>query len=380
MIYIFENDLNMSTVSIQNLAKHYKDIRAIEDISLDIRDKEFLTVLGPSGCGKTTLLRLIAGLEEPSSGDILIDGNSVLEVPIRERDIAMVFQTYSLYNHMTVYDNLAFPLKMRKVSEQDIKRRVKDASELLGLDKQLDRKPGKLSGGEQQRVALGRAIVREPKVFLMDEPLTFLDPKLRTQMRVEIRTLQRRLGVTTIYVTHDQAEAMIMSDRIALMENGVLQQLDTPDKIYGKPSNTFVASFLGSPAINLIDCSYIEKDGKTFLDLGFFKLDITDLKDVVDEKRSGNELILGVRPEDITFVQKKSADAIESEVYLIEPLGSEANVIVKLPTYKAFKFGMHDVANVKADAGINVKIGDKVWLKFNKRNIHIFKKSGEIIL
>jgi multiple sugar transport system ATP-binding protein len=370
----------MATVSIQKLAKHYKDIRAIENISLDIRDKEFLTVLGPSGCGKTTLLRLIAGLEVPSNGDILIDGKSVLEVPIRERDIAMVFQQYSLYNHMTIYDNLAFPLKMRKVSEQDIKRKVKDTTELLGLDKLLDRKPGKLSGGEQQRVALGRAIVREPKVFLMDEPLTFLDPKLRTQMRVEIKTLQRRLGVTTIYVTHDQAEAMIMSDRIALLKSGVLQQLGTPAEVYEKPINTFVASFLGSPAINLIDCSYVEKKGKTFLDLEFFKLDITDLNNIVSEERSGNELILGVRPEDIVLSREKSVDAIEAEVYVIEPLGSEINVIVKLPTYKAFKFGLHDVANVKTASGTDIKIGDKIWLKFNKHKIHIFNKSGESIL
>ena len=370
----------MATVSIQKLAKYYKDIQAIENISLDIQDKEFLTVLGPSGCGKTTLLRLIAGLEVPSDGDILIDGNSVLEVPVRERDIAMVFQRYSLYNHMTVYDNLAFPLKMRKVSEQDTKRKVKNATELLGLDKVLDRKPGKLSGGEQQRVALGRAIVREPKVFLMDEPLTFLDPKLRTQMRVEIKTLQRRLGVTTIYVTHDQAEAMIMSDRIALLKSGVLQQLGTPAEVYEKPINTFVASFLGSPAINLIDCSYVEKKGKTFLDLGFFKLDITDLNNIVSEERSGNELILGVRPEDIVLSREKSVDAIESEVYVIETLGSEINVIVKLPTYKAFKFGLHDVANVKTASGTDIKIGDKIWLKLNKRKIHIFNKSGESIL
>ena len=370
----------MATVSIQKLAKYYKDIQAIENISLDIQDKEFLTVLGPSGCGKTTLLRLIAGLEVPSNGDILIDGNSVLEVPVRERDIAMVFQRYSLYNHMTVYDNLAFPLKMRKVSEQDTKRRVKNVAELLGLDKLLDRKPGKLSGGEQQRVALGRAIVREPKVFLMDEPLTFLDPKLRTQMRVEIKTLQRRLGVTTIYVTHDQSEAMIMSDKIALLKNGVLQQVGTPDEIYEKPSNTFVAGFLGSPSINLLDCSYVEKGEKTFLDLEFFKLDITYQKDIVNKKRNGSELILGIRPEDISLAHEKSADTIESEVYVIEPLGSESNIIVKLPTYKAFKFGMHDVVNVKVNAGMNVKIGDKVRLKFNKHNIHIFKKSGEIIL
>ncbi|MFQ6135167.1 MAG: ABC transporter ATP-binding protein, partial [Nitrososphaerales archaeon] len=347
------------------------DIRAVEGVSLDVQEKEFLTVLGPSGCGKTTMLRLIAGLEVPTKGDVLIDGSSVLDVPIRERDVAMVFQTYALYNHMTVYDNIAFPLKMRKLSAQDVDSKVKAATDMLGIRNLLDRKPGKLSGGEQQRVALGRAIVREPRVFLMDEPLTFLDPKLRTQMRVEIKTLQRRLGVTTIYVTHDQAEAMTMSDRIALLENGVLQQVGTAGEVYDKPANKFVASFLGSPTINLLDCSYLEKDGKALLDAGVFKLDVTDMKDIIEEKKSGSELILGVRPEDIAIAREKSADAVESEVYLTEPLGSEIIVIMKLGD---------NMVNAKAEAGADIKIGEKVWMSFNKSKIHIFNKSGGTIL
>ncbi|MEE9586316.1 MAG: ABC transporter ATP-binding protein [Nitrososphaerales archaeon] len=361
----------MATVSLQSLTKYYGDIRAVEGVSLDVQEKEFLTVLGPSGCGKTTLLRLVAGLEVPTKGDIMIDGSSILDIPIRERDVAMVFQTYALYNHMTVYDNIAFPLKMRKLSAQDIESKVKAATDLLDIKNLLNRKPGKLSGGEQQRVALGRAIVREPKVFLMDEPLTFLDPKLRTQMRVEIKTLQRRLGVTTIYVTHDQAEAMTMSDRIALLENGVLQQVGTPGEVYDKPANTFVASFLGSPSINLLDCSYLEKGGKALLDAGVFKQDVTDLKDIIEEKKSGSELVLGVRPEDIDVGRKKSAGAIEAEVYLTEPLGSEIILILKLGG---------NIVSAKVEAGTEVKIGEKVWITFDKKKIHIFNKPGEIIL
>ncbi len=363
----------MATISIQDITKYYGDIQAVEGVSLEVREKEFLTVLGPSGCGKTTLLRLIAGLESPTKGDILIDGSSILDVQTRDRDVAMVFQSYALYNHMTVFDNIAFPLKMHGLSAQDIESKVKSAVDLLGIRDLLNRKPGKLSGGEQQRVALGRAIVREPKVFLMDEPLTWLDPKLRTQMRVEIKTLQRRLGVTTIYVTHDQAEAMTMSDRIALLNDGVLQQVGTAAEVYGKPANTFVASFLGSPSINLLDCSYLEeKDGKAVLDTGVFKLDVTELKEVIDEKKSGGELTLGVRPEDISITKEKSAGAIESEVYLTEPLGSELILILKLGD---------NMVNAKAEAGADIKIGEKVWMTFNKKKkIHIFNRSGEIIL
>ena len=360
----------MATVSLKGLTKSYGDIRAVNEVSIDVREKEFLSILGPSGCGKTTLLRMIAGLETPTGGDILIDGNSVLDVPTRERDIAMVFQTYALYNHMTAYDNIAFPLKMRKVPQQDIDNKVKEAAEMLGIKQVLDRKPGKLSGGEQQRVALGRAIVREPKVFLMDEPLTFLDPKLRTQMRVEMKTLQRRLGVTTIYVTHDQAEAMTMSDRIGMMRGGVLQQIGTPEEIYYKPVNTFVASFLGSPLINLINCKYVEQDGKAVLDAGAFEIDITDIKGAINGEKSGSEVILGVRPEDISVSRKKSTSGIESEVYLTEPLGSETNLILKV--------GGNNV-NTKVGGVSDIKAGEKVWITFDKNRLHLFKSTGEAI-
>ena len=359
----------MATVSIQDITKYYGDIRAVDGVNLDVKDKEFLTILGPSGCGKTTLLRLLAGLEAPTKGDILVDGISIIDIPTRERDVAMVFQSYSLYNHMTVYDNIAFPLKMRKLSAQDIESKVKAASELLELQDVLKRKPGKLSGGEQQRVALGRSIVREPKVFLMDEPLTFLDPKIRTQMRIEIKSLQRKLGVTTIYVTHDQVEAMTMSDRIGLLDKGILQQVGTPSEVYRKPTNTFVGSFLGSPAINFMNCSYLEKDGKVFLDASYFKLDVTYLKELI-EKKNGNEFILGVRPEEIAIVKEKSADSIEAEVFMTEPLGSEIIVILKIG---------ENIVRAKVEPGTIIKIGDKVNLNINKKKIHIFNKSGEAI-
>ena len=359
----------MATVSIQDITKYYGDIRAVDGVNLDVKDKEFLTILGPSGCGKTTLLRLLAGLEAPTKGDILVDGISIIDIPTRERDVAMVFQSYSLYNHMTVYDNIAFPLKMRKLSAQDIKNKVKAASELLELQDVMKRKPGKLSGGEQQRVALGRSIVREPKVFLMDEPLTFLDPKIRTQMRIEIKSLQRKLGVTTIYVTHDQVEAMTMSDRIGLLDKGILQQVGTPSEVYRKPTNTFVGSFLGSPAINLMNCSYLEKDGKVFLDADYIKLDVTYLKELIG-KKNGSELILGVRPEEIAIVKEKSADSIEAEVFMTEPLGSEIIVILKIG---------EKIVRAKVEPGAIIKIGDKVNLNINKKKIHIFNKSGEAI-
>ncbi len=360
----------MATVSLKDLTKYYGDIRAVENVNIDVREKEFLTILGPSGCGKTTLLRMIAGLEAPTKGDILINGKSMRDIPTRERDIAMVFQTYALYNHMSAYDNIAFPLKMRKVAQQEIDIKVKEAADLLGIKQMLDRKPGKLSGGEQQRVALGRAIVREPKVFLMDEPLTFLDPKLRTQMRVEVKTLQRRLGVTTIYVTHDQAEAMTMSDRIAMMRNGILQQIGTPEEIYHKPLNTFVASFLGSPLINLINCKYVKQDGKAMLDAGVFKIDVTDIKVSIESEESISDIILGVRPEDVSVSRKKAASSIESEVYLTEPLGSETNLILKV--------GENNV-NTKVGGISDVKMGDKVWISLDKSRIHLFKSTGEAI-
>src|SRR5881275_2800446 len=243
----------MATVTFDHVSKRYGDVVAVNDLNLEIRDGEFMVLVGPSGCGKTTSLRMIAGLEEISDGTLRIGDRVVNDVAPKDRDIAMVFQSYALYPHMSVRDNLAFGLKLRKVPKQDIERRVQEAAGILDIGRYLDRKPKELSGGQRQRVALGRAIVREPAVFLMDEPLSNLDAKLRVQMRAEIQSLQRTLGVTTIYVTHDQTEAMTMGDRIAVMRAGTLQQVDSPERVYQWPANEFVAGFIGSPAMNLVD-------------------------------------------------------------------------------------------------------------------------------
>lgn len=270
----------MAGVKLVNVWKQFGEVTAVKNMNLDIKDGEFMILLGPSGCGKTTTLRMISGLEEPTKGQIYIGDKLVADpekgvfVPPKDRDIAMVFQSYALYPHMTVYDNIAFPLKLRKVPKQEIDQRVREVAEMLGLTELLKRKPRELSGGQRQRVALGRAIVRKPQVFLMDEPLSNLDAKLRVKMRAELKKLQRQLGVTTIYVTHDQVEAMTMGDRIAVINAGELQQVGSPDEVYDKPANTFVAGFIGSPPMNSMDAS-ITEDG--FADFGEFK----DRKSVV---------------------------------------------------------------------------------------------------
>ena len=360
----------MAKVVLEGLTKKFGDVVAVNDLGLEIQDKEFLVLLGPSGCGKTTALRCIAGLETPDAGNIYIGDRLVNQLPPKDRDIAMVFQSYALYPHMSVYDNLAFPLEMRKLSKQEIDERVKKAAETLRIPHLLKRKPRQLSGGEQQRVALGRAIVREPKVFLMDEPLSNIDAKLRFLMRVELKRLQRDLSITTAYVTHDQAEAMTMGDRIAVMDRGGLLQLSTPLGTYHSPSSTFVAGFLGSPPMNFIDCSFADKGGKAFLDAGTFTIDVSELAAVIKEKSTSSELVLGVRPED-TLVQegRPGGDAVEAEVYVVEPLGAE--IIVDL------KIGENILKAVAPEGSVPTKIGDKVWVSFRKNKVHIFDKKTE---
>src|SRR6187397_2475558 len=286
----------MATVTFENVQKMYGDFQAVKDLNLEIGDGEFMVLVGPSGCGKTTALRMIAGLEEISDGRLLIGDRVVNEVAPKDRDIAMVFQSYALYPHMSVYDNLAFGLKLRKTPKADIERRVKDAAEILGLEKFLDRKPKALSGGQRQRVALGRAIVREPSVFLMDEPLSNLDAKLRVQTRAEIARLHQRLGTTTIYVTHDQVEAMTMGDRIVVMRDGLLQQVGSPQELYDHPVNVFVAGFIGSPAMNFFNVKADKTDGRTVLKNDALELPVPDrLKSIVEGAEG--ELTAGVRPE-----------------------------------------------------------------------------------
>jgi multiple sugar transport system ATP-binding protein len=324
----------MAQIVMDDVSKVYPDgTTAVSDLDLDIQDGEFIVLVGPSGCGKTTALRMVAGLEAISHGTIRIGDRVVNAVPPKERDIAMVFQNYALYPHMSVYDNMAFGLKLRKLPKQEIDRRVRDAAKILGLDEFLQRKPKALSGGQRQRVAMGRAIVREPKAFLMDEPLSNLDAKLRVQMRSEISRIQHELGVTTIYVTHDQTEAMTMGDRVAVIRKGILQQVDTPQFLYDHPHNLFVAGFIGSPAMNMVEAALRRENGSASVEFGGIRLGIPD--QVFAERPElrayeGQRVIVGVRPEDmedVTLVSDAPQDRrIATNVRLREALGADVLV------------------------------------------------------
>jgi len=361
----------MAEVRLSNLVKRFGSVTAVDNLNLKVEDKEFIVLLGPSGCGKTTALRCIAGLETPDGGEIYIGDELVNDIPPKERDIAMVFQSYALYPHMTVFNNLAFPLKMRKYSKSEIHQRVQKSADLLRIGELLERKPKQLSGGQAQRVALGRAIIREPKVFLMDEPLSNLDAKLRLHMRAELKRLQKELGTTTIYVTHDQAEAMTMGDRVAIMNLGELQQYSSPHEAYNNPQNLFVAGFLGSPPMNFIDCTYQERDGGT-LDSGTFQLSLPEaISDNVKKNISNSEVVLGFRPEDVTLSNLEVSDSIKAEVYVYEPLGSEIIVDLKIGD---------TLARAKVSPDTQLKIGQPEWLNLNKNKMQIFdKKTGKAL-
>ncbi|CAG0961924.1 partial sulfate transport system ATP-binding protein, partial [Anaerolineae bacterium] len=289
----------MASVTYKNVVKKFGDLTIIKNLNIVVEDKEFLVLVGPSGCGKTTALRLLAGLEEITDGEIVIDDRVVNDVAPKDRDIAMVFQSYALYPHLSVYDNMAFGLKLRKTSKDEIKRRVNEAAEILGITDLLQRKPRQLSGGQRQRVAVGRAIVREPKVFLFDEPLSNLDAKLRVQMRAEISKLHQRLQTTFIYVTHDQTEAMTMASRIAVITKGNLQQLDTPQNLYDHPNNLFVAGFIGSPAMNFFPAKLVKQGEKILVDSGDFQVTIPDSHSAPYKSMDGRSVIFGIRPENI---------------------------------------------------------------------------------
>ncbi len=363
----------MATVKLVEVVKRFGEVVAVDHITLTIRDGEFFCLLGPSGSGKTTLLRLIAGLEYPTEGEIYIDDRLVNDVHPKDRDVAMVFQNYALYPHMKVYDNIAFPLYMRKkklgLTKEDIRKKVVEVARLLRIEHLLDRKPSQLSGGEQQRVALARALVREPKVFLMDEPLSNLDAKLRLYMRTELRRLQEKLGVTTIYVTHDQVEAMSMADRIAVMNKGRVQQVGTPEELYEKPGNLFVAGFIGVPPMNFIECEIVEKDNEYFLDCRKLKKKLDkEIALKILESGYGPEIVLGVRPEHLSISKEPLEDSVETEVFLSEPLGSEVIVNVKVG---------ESVVKVRAPPGTKYRIGEKVYLKINWDKIHLFDKKTE---
>ena len=363
----------MVQVKLVGLRKQFGNVKAVYNLNIVVEDKQFLTLLGPSGCGKTTTLRCIAGLEKQDAGEIYIGDKLVNDLEPKDRNVAMVFQDYALYPHLDVFSNIGFPLKIAKFQKDEIREKVLETAKLLEIDELLKRKPKELSGGQRQRVALGRAIVRNPSVFLMDEPLSNLDAKLRVYMRKELKRLQKALGTTLIYVTHDQIEAMTMSDKVAIMYKGRLQQLASPIEVYNKPKNTFVASFIGSPAMNLIDCSLIRKENKAFLDAGDLFLELTDsLNKILKEKVSGSELILGIRCEDIkvSLIQDKLSK--KAGIYVLEPLGSE--IIATL------KIGDNQVSAI-APCSFKGEIGQDVFITINTEKIHIFdKKTGEAII
>jgi multiple sugar transport system ATP-binding protein len=357
----------MASVTYKNVWKRFGDFVAIEDLNLDIADKEFLVLVGPSGCGKTTALRCLAGLEEISEGEVLIDQGVVNDVAPKDRDIAMVFQSYALYPHMSVYDNMAFGLKLRKVPKDEIRKRVQVAAEILGIEMLLERKPRELSGGQRQRVAVGRAIVREPKVFLFDEHLSNLDAKLRVQTRAQISKLHQRLQTTFIYVTHDQVEAMTMASRIAVMNKGILQQLDTPQQLYDFPANLFVAGFIGSPSMNFFDGKIIKDDGVLYVDLDSFKVKVPQEKHAVYEGLVDKKIVFGIRPEDIHNPEYAPpsiiAEDVETQVDVTELMGNE--IFLYLVN------GAHSFV-ARVDPRTRVEMGDDMRVVFNMQNMHIF--------
>jgi len=324
----------VADVQLVHLSKVYDNgVVAVNDLNLEIGEGEFVVLVGPSGCGKTTALRMVAGLEEISDGEIRIGGKVVNDLPPRERDIAMVFQNYALYPHKTVYENLAFGLRMRKVPKDEQKRRVEEIARVLGLADMLKRRPAQLSGGQRQRVAMGRAIVREPKAFLMDEPLSNLDAKLRVQMRAEIARIQQALRVTTVYVTHDQVEAMTMGHRVAVMRDGVLQQVDTPQHLYDAPTNLFVASFVGSPPMNLFEVTIVQENGRIFCRVGQVELELPS--DVVAQRPAlaeyeGRSVAIGIRPEDVREAAGSDGARLRGRIMLVESLGSEQLVHIEI--------------------------------------------------
>jgi multiple sugar transport system ATP-binding protein len=362
----------MASVTYENVMKKFGDVTAVDDMNFHVDDKEFLVLVGPSGCGKTTALRLLAGLEEISSGQIKIGDRVVNDIAPKDRDIAMVFQSYALYPHLSVYDNMAFGLKLRKLPKDEIKRRVAEAAGVLGINELLDRKPRQLSGGQRQRVAVGRAIVREPKVFLFDEPLSNLDAKLRVQMRAEISKLHQRLQTTFIYVTHDQTEAMTMATRIAVINKGKLQQLDTPQKLYDNPGNLFVAGFIGSPAMNFFPGKLRKDGGKLIIDTGDFSVPIPAKKAAPYQGHVDKSVIFGIRPENIhdaDFTPPNiDAEKVAVKVDVTELMGNE--ILLYLVSGK-------NTFVARVDPRSKLRVGQQSQVMFDMDTIHIFDAATE---
>ena len=368
----------MASLSLKNICKVYPNgFEAVKDFNLEVEDKEFIIFVGPSGCGKSTTLRMIAGLEEISSGELAIDGKVVNDIEPKDRDIAMVFQNYALYPHMTVFDNMAFGLKLRKVPKKEIEEKVHEAARILDLEKLLDRKPKALSGGQRQRVAMGRAIVRNPKVFLMDEPLSNLDAKLRVQMRSEIASLHNRLGATIIYVTHDQTEAMTLGTRIVVLKDGVIQQVDSPQKLYNEPDNLFVAGFIGSPQMNFIEAECVVEGEKVTLTFDKFSVVLppAKAKKLIDGNYNGKSVVMGVRPEAISDAQIQietfKDSTVETDVTGYELLGSEVILYFTLA-------GANMCA--KVDSRTPARMGDHIKLAIDPEKVHVFDKDTELTI
>ena len=368
----------MASLSLKSIYKKYPGgVTAVSDFNLEIKDKEFIILVGPSGCGKSTTLRMIAGLEEISDGELYIGEKLVNDVAPKDRDIAMVFQNYALYPHMTVFENMAFGLKLRKTPKDEIKRRVEEAARILDIAHLLDRKPKALSGGQRQRVAMGRAIVRNPKVFLMDEPLSNLDAKLRVQMRIEISKLHENLGATIIYVTHDQTEAMTLGTRIVVMKDGVVQQVDTPQNLYNTPCNLFVAGFIGSPQMNFMDAVCSVKGDDVTLTVGkhVLKVPASKKQALINGNYDGKTVVLGIRPEDVhdsqAFISNSPDSIIESEIKVYELLGAEV-------------FLYFDVEGTQMTARVNprttLRTGDKAVFALDMEKIHVFDKETELTI
>ena len=364
----------MAEVTLRGVAKIYPgNVKAVRNIDLDIKDREFMVLVGPSGCGKSTTLRMIAGLEEISEGEIRIGERLINDVPPKDRDIAMVFQNYALYPHMTVYENMAFGLKLRKFKKADIDKRVKEAAKILSIEDYLDRRPKALSGGQRQRVAVGRAIVRKPEAFLFDEPLSNLDAKMRVQMRAEISKLHTQLETTMIYVTHDQVEAMTMGDRICVMKDGIIHQVDSPINLYDNPANLFVAGFIGTPPMNFFSGGIIAKEGKLYFKEEAFELLLAESWKSVASPYINRKVIFGIRPEDICWEKTGNGDypKIKAEVEVIEPMGSE--------TYLYLNTGTNSfIARVEAHKIL--KVGDKVELPLFMPKAHLFDKETEKLI
>lgn len=366
------------SLKIENLTRKYGNVKALDNFSLEVNSGEFMVLLGPSGCGKTTVVRCIAGLVKPTTGQIYIGDQLVNQLPPKDRDVAMVFQNYALYPHMNVFDNIAFPLKMRKATKQQIKDKVRNISQLLGIENFLDRKPKELSGGQMQRVALGRALVREPKIFLMDEPLSNLDAKLRTFMRTEIKKLQKKIGITTLYITHDQIEAMSMADKIAVMNSGLVQQIGTAAEIYKEPANTFVADFVGSPSMNFLRCNIFENDyyhtivlesNSAHLQFPIYKFPFN----LPSEKN----IIIGIRPRDILFLDNEDFNGIKlrGKISFNELLGDDSLVEIKIGNDDSIK-----IANTDPSFDFTVGKDLTVGIPYNK--IHFFdpKTGNRLVL